>query len=132
MRRLSELLFLVLFIGSAWAEEPPAAKRHAPRVTWEQHFAEANLAHDGHLTLEEAKGRYKSVAKHFNDIDADQKGYVTIDDLRAWRILRRPEHRAVPDKPKSQPARWTFPAATGSEPPRLLAVMPAAPFAPLR
>ena len=124
MRRLSELLFLVLFIGSAWADEPPATARHATRLTWEQHFTQANLAHDGHLTLEEAKGRYPMVAKHFDDIDTDQKGYVTIDDLRAWRITRRSAHRQLPDKPRSQPAKWTFPLGSGGRPPRLLAVIP--------
>ena len=31
-------------------------------MTWEQHFAQANLARDGHLTLAEAKGGYADVA----------------------------------------------------------------------
>ncbi|HEY1413599.1 MAG TPA: hypothetical protein VGF36_15740 [Rhodopila sp.] len=87
---------LPLLIASALAEEPPKADApvsHHVRQTWQQHFAQANLAHDGHLTLEEAKGGYATIAKHFDDIDADHKGYVTENDIRAWRVMRRAARR---------------------------------------
>ncbi|PPQ37439.1 EF-hand domain-containing protein [Rhodopila globiformis] len=59
------------------------------RRKWEEHFAQANKAHDGHLTLEEAKAGYPTIARHFHSIDVDGKGFVTVDDVRAWHALRR-------------------------------------------
>jgi hypothetical protein len=58
-------------------------------MTWKQRFTQANLAHDGHLTLQEAEGGYTSVARHFKEIDADKKGYVTEEDILNWHKLQR-------------------------------------------
>jgi hypothetical protein len=107
MRRFLGLLLLPILSLPAWAADPPtanASRAHAPRQTWQHHFAEANAAHDGHLTLEEAKGGYGLVAKHFDDIDADHKGYVTENDVRAWRVMRKATHRlAKPPEDKLRP-----------------------------
>ena len=51
----------------------PAKSTHT-RVTWQQHFAQANSAHDGHLTLEQAKSGYPSLFRHFAEIDAGGEG----------------------------------------------------------
>jgi hypothetical protein len=59
------------------------------RMSWQQHFAQANLAHDGHMTLQEASGGYPTVARHFKEIDADKKGYVTEEDITNWHKLQR-------------------------------------------
>jgi hypothetical protein len=88
---------------------------HAPRLTWEQHFTQANLAHDGHLTLPEAKGGYPLVAKHFDDIDTDHKGYVTENDIRAWQTMRQAVRylmQPLPPKAAAQPVRWDHPVDT--------------------
>lgn len=109
MRYLSGLLLLPIFAMPALAEDAPKPAGHAPRVTWEQHFTRANLAHDGHLTLPEAKEGYPLVAKRFDDIDTDHKGYVTENDIRAWQIMRRAARRLtqpLPPKPTAQPVRW--------------------------
>jgi hypothetical protein len=66
---------------------PTAPEHH--RMTSQQHFAQANLAHDGHLTLQEATGGYPTVARHFAEIDADKKGYVTEEDITNWHKLQR-------------------------------------------
>ena len=100
MRRFLSPLVLSLSIlsGSAWAADAPksdAVPTHAARKTWQQHFTDANLAHNGHLTLEEAQGGYADVSKHFEDIDADHKGYVTENDIRAWRAMRKAAHRLM-------------------------------------
>jgi hypothetical protein len=106
MRPLLGLLLLSTLSLPAFAEGPPKAdapSQHHARMTWEQHFVQANLAHDGHLTLEEAKGGYADVARHFDDVDAGHKGYVTEDDIRAWRVRRRAAHRVTKpaeDKPR--------------------------------
>ncbi len=67
----------------------PATTPEHHRMTWQQHFAQANLAHDGHLTLPEASGGYPTVARHFTEIDADKKGYVTEEDVTNWHKLQR-------------------------------------------
>ena len=35
------------------------------------------------------------MARHFDDIDADHKGYVTEADIRAWRVMRKAAHRLM-------------------------------------
>ncbi len=71
---------------------------------WEQHFNQANTAHDGHLTAEEAKAGYPLVAKHFDDIDVEHKGYVTANDIRAWQIMRKAARRlSRPPEDKLRP-----------------------------
>jgi hypothetical protein len=109
MRLLLILLLLPILFGPALGDEtpptPPAPAAETPaaplpspkapstRLTWQQHFAQANLAHDGHLTLGEATAGFPLIAKHFGDIDAGHKAYVTEDDIRAWRLLRSATRR---------------------------------------
>lgn len=70
------------------------APQKPPRMTWEERFTAANTAHDGHLTLEEAKTGYKTVARHFAEIDASGKGYVTENDIRAWHAQQKASRHA--------------------------------------
>jgi hypothetical protein len=106
MRPFLGFLLLSALSLPAFAKDAPKAdgpSQHQARMTWEQHFAQANVAHDGHLTLEEAKGGYALVAKHFDEIDADHKGYVTEDNIRAWQVKRKAAHRVTKpagDKPR--------------------------------
>lgn len=93
MRVLLCLLMLALVFGQARADDAPKAPAHPARLTWEAHFTQANLTHDGHLTAGEAKQGFPLIAKHFDDIDVDHKGYVTENDLRAWRAMRKAARR---------------------------------------
>lgn len=112
MRRLPSLLLLPVLSWPvaplpAWAADQPkacTAPAHPVRQTWQQHFSGANLAHDGHLTQEEAKAGYPDAAKHFDDIDVDHKGYVTENDIRAWRVMRKAAQRlGKPPEDKLRP-----------------------------
>jgi hypothetical protein len=126
MRRIFSLILLPVLSMPALAAEPPAADapvHRAARVTWQQRFEQANLAHDGHLTKAEATGGYALIAKHFDDIDADRKGYVTENDIKAWRVMRRAAHRLtrppVADRLKPQNTMqvspvWVRPVTTTS------------------
>ena len=99
MNRLLGLLLLSALSVPALAADPPKVKAphpHHPRMTWEAHFAQANLAHDGHLSLAEAKGGDTLVARHFDEIDVTHRGYVTEDDVRTWRASRKAAHRRSP------------------------------------
>jgi hypothetical protein len=88
---LLPFLFALPATVPARAETPapataPAA--HHARVTWQKRFEQANTSHDGHLTLEQARTGYKTVARHFMEIDVAGHGYVTEDDVRAWHKQR--------------------------------------------
>ncbi len=75
----------------------PATVQHH-RMSWQQHFTQANLAHDGHLTLQEANGGYPTVARHFREIDVDKKGYVTEEDITNWHKLQRAMRHPTPGR----------------------------------
>ena len=64
-------------------------------MTLQQRFDEANVTHDGHLTLEQARSKMPSVARDFAEIDAEKKGYVTVDQIREHRRTVRAAHRAA-------------------------------------
>jgi hypothetical protein len=106
MRRLLSFLIIPALALPALADEPPKAEAtaHHVRETWQQHFARANAAHDGHLTAQEAKGGFAPAAKHFDDIDVDHKGYITENDVRAWRVMRKAARRlAKPQEDNHRP-----------------------------
>ncbi len=47
-------------------------------------FKAADVNHDGKLTLAEAKaGNMPRIASHFSDIDTQNRGYITLDQLLA-------------------------------------------------
>jgi hypothetical protein len=74
---------------------------HAPahaaqRMTMHQRFEQANTTHDGHLTLDQAKLGMKSVARHFDAIDKDHKGYVTEEEIHGYyKGLRAARHHTA-------------------------------------
>jgi len=50
-------------------------------------FYAANTAHDGRLTLAQAKAAdLRTVVDHFTDIDLKHRGYVTFYDIQAWQL----------------------------------------------
>ena len=51
----------------------------------EAHFASANTTHDGHLTRQQAElGDWPRVARHFDEIDTDHKGWITAEQIHAF------------------------------------------------
>ena len=60
------------------------------RVGGQGKFDAANVTHDGRLTRDQAQaGGLRAVARNFDAIDRDHKGYVTKQDLREWHRARR-------------------------------------------
>ncbi len=56
-------------------------------------FYDANTTHDGHLTLAQAKAAgMKPVVDHFSEIDVAHRGYVTFNDIEAWRLDDMAKH----------------------------------------
>ncbi len=75
----------------------PAAAPHAAhhRRNRQQMFDAANTTHDGHLTEEQARAGWPTIAHNFAAIDTAKKGYVTMDDIKAYYAARRAAHRAA-------------------------------------
>jgi hypothetical protein len=48
----------------------------------EKRFNAANTTHDGKLTKEQAEAGMPRVAKNFDTIDSDHKGYVTLQQVK--------------------------------------------------
>ena len=96
MRLFYALLLLSLCGVPALAQSvvPPAAAHHGRRSAAD-HFADANTTHDGRLTLEQATAGYKSIAKSFTQIDVAHHGYVTMDDIKAWRAAKKAARMAA-------------------------------------
>jgi hypothetical protein len=71
---------------------------------WRAKFEMANVTHDGRLTREQAQAAgMRGVAVHFDQIDADHKGYVTMQDIRAWRHARQRMKAAAQGAPIGAP-----------------------------
>ncbi len=51
----------------------------------EAHCAAANTAHDGHLTRQQVEqADWPRVAKHFSEIDTDNKGWISAGQIHAF------------------------------------------------
>jgi hypothetical protein len=84
------------------APAPATARVHHHRMTMNERFTAANTTHDGHLTLDQAKTGYRTVARHFAAIDTGHKGYVTEDDIRAWEKAQRARHHVMRQQSSAQ------------------------------
>ena len=91
MRRLLPLLALLSLPLPGLAQSSAPQTTHH-RMSWEQRFEQANVTHDGHLTMEQARTGYPSLVRHFAAIDQDHKGYITEDDVRAYNKAQRALH----------------------------------------
>jgi hypothetical protein len=91
---------------SAAAPTTPATpkKTVGHRQTLQQRFEAANTTHDGQLTKDQAvAAKWAYVSKNFAAIDSAKKGYVTVDDIRAYAAAQRAAH-PKPATPATPPA----------------------------
>jgi len=70
---------------------PDVASRPPHPGALAQRFAAANITHDGRLTREQAWSGMPVVARDFDAIDIQHKGYVTLPEIRAYLAQRRPQ-----------------------------------------
>jgi Ca2+-binding EF-hand superfamily protein len=73
---IAAVLAVLLPVGAAMAQDQGTTKA-ARGEKFNERFSEADVNGDGKLTLEEAQAKMPMVAKHFDEIDVDKKGYVT-------------------------------------------------------
>ena len=59
-----------------------------------ERFNAADTDHDGRLTKLEADGKMPRVAKNFDAIDAQKRGYVTIEQIEAYTVQQLKKRRA--------------------------------------
>ena len=97
MRLLPVIAATLLISTAAPAQQAPDAPPApgptapaAPHMNWRQRFEAANTTHDGKLTREQAEaGGMPGIAHHFDLIDTDKKGYITLQDIKAFAQARR-------------------------------------------
>jgi hypothetical protein len=75
---------------------------HAGRAAkMQERFAAADTNHDGRLTREEAQAGMPFVYKHFDEIDKQKTGSVTMADIAAYASARHAAKQA-PGTPPAQ------------------------------
>jgi hypothetical protein len=55
-------------------------------------FANANTTHDGKLTKDQAATGMPMLAKHFDEIDTQKAGYITLPQIEAFMQERGAAH----------------------------------------
>jgi hypothetical protein len=90
---------------AAAAPAAPSTKTTHTRMTAQQRFDAANTTHDGKLTKEQAQAAHMtSTVKNWDAIDKDKKGYVTMDDMKAYAASQRAAHHNTGTATKKPPA----------------------------
>jgi EF hand len=56
-------------------------------------FVAADANNDGQLTPAEAKGKMPRVYAHFDEIDTTHKGFVTLDEVKAFGMAKLAERQ---------------------------------------
>lgn len=76
----------VLALAALLAAAPPALAQLSATTDamLTARFAAADKNKDGKLTLEEAKAGMPRVAKGFSQIDSAHRGFVTLEQIRAF------------------------------------------------
>ncbi len=76
-----------------------------PHMNMRERFEAANVTRDGRLTREQAEAAgLRGIARNFDQIDMDRKGYVTLQDLRAFAQARRAQKMGQASGQPSPPA----------------------------
>jgi hypothetical protein len=89
MKQMIAVLILCIVSAGALAQSvPPPAVASAPMEhamrQLELRFATANTTRDGKLTREQAAAGMPMVASHFDAIDTQRAGYVTLAQIEAF------------------------------------------------
>ena len=76
--------------GAGRPPPPPGASPYSSNSGGlAQRFAAANVTHDGRLTRDQAATGMPAVARNFDTIDVEHKGFVTLPEIRAFAAERR-------------------------------------------
>lgn len=77
---------LPAFADAQTATQPMGASPHVERAMQmlQSRFQAANTTHDGKLTRDQAAAGMPRVAQHFDEIDTQKNGYVTLPQIQAF------------------------------------------------
>ena len=89
VRTAALILAALALSGNSFAQSNSSANAATMKQQFMQRFNAADTNGDGKLTREEAKAGMPFVYKHFDEIDKDKKGYVTVEDIAARAAARR-------------------------------------------
>jgi hypothetical protein len=88
-------------------QAPPPAQTGRPsgppagHMGSRQRFEAANTTHDGRLTMDQAQAAsWRPIARNFQAIDRDHKGYVTMQDIKEWHRARHAAKAAAAAPPQ--------------------------------
>ncbi|WP_081087870.1 EF-hand domain-containing protein [Burkholderia cepacia] len=90
IKKMIAVVVLCIVSAAASAQQvPPGAANGGARVEralmqLQARFASANTTHDGRLTREQATAGMPMVAQHFDEIDTQHNGYVTLEQLAGF------------------------------------------------
>ena len=97
MKKLIAILALCIASTGVMAQTAPQPMAGSPRMErmiqqLQERFAAANTTHDGKLTLAQAQTGMPRVAQHFNEIDTQKQGYVTLAQIEQFMAQRAGSH----------------------------------------
>lgn len=89
MKKLITIAFLCIVSAGASAQTiamPAASNARAEHAVeqLQQRFGQANTTHDGKLTRDQAAAGMPRVARHFDEIDVQRNGYITLPQIEAF------------------------------------------------
>jgi hypothetical protein len=94
-------LALAALAAAATAQDAGAGGGHAGRraAEMQQRFAAADTNQDGRLTREEAQAGMPFVFQHFDEIDKQKAGSITMADIAAYARERHAAKKAQQPQP---------------------------------
>jgi hypothetical protein len=103
MKKWLAMLALCIASTGAFAQSMPAqttqpmqsmggsARMQHAMQQLQERFSAANTTHDGKLTKEQAASGMPRVAQHFDEIDTQKVGYVTLPQIEQFVATQRRE-----------------------------------------
>ncbi|OUL88757.1 hypothetical protein [Paraburkholderia hospita] len=97
MKKLIAILALCIASTGVMAQTAPQPMAGSPRMErmmqqLQERFAAANTTQDGKLTLAQAQTGMPRVAQHFNEIDTQKQGYVTLAQIEQFMAQHAGSH----------------------------------------
>lgn len=94
MKKFLATLILCIASSAAFAQSAPAPMAGGARMEHameqlQSRFAAANTTHDGKLTKDQAAAGMPRVAQHFDEIDTQKAGYVTLAQIEQFMMSQR-------------------------------------------
>jgi len=89
MKRMLAILALCIVTTGAFAQTTAQPMSVSPRMErmlqqLQTRFAAANTTHDGKLTKDQAAAGMPKVAQHFDEIDTQKAGYLTLPQIEEF------------------------------------------------